>query len=85
MSHMREKLRQHYLLLFKQLHKINICDLLVKSLPFLFARAIRNLVTDFLRFGEQFMKLFDEDYVQLHQFVLFELVGFRVDSIYIKN
>jgi hypothetical protein len=60
----RKKLRQHYLSLFGKLHKIKAAaDGILKSLPFIFARAIRNMITDKIRFGEQLLRIHDEDLI----------------------
>ncbi len=51
----------------------------------MFARAIMNFCFTYIVNGETLLKQFDEELVQLHSFVIFELVGFQVDTIYVKN
>lgn len=59
--------------------------MVLRSLPFVFARAIRDLFEGYIRFGYELIRTYDPELVQLHQFVFIELIGFRVDSIYILN
>lgn len=60
----RKKLRQHYLNLFGRLHRFKAAaDGILKSIPFIFARAIRNMVTEKIRFGEQLLRIHDEDLI----------------------
>lgn len=58
---------------------------LLKVLPFVFGRAIYLVIRDQVKFGQQLLEHEDPQCVQLYQFVLFELVGLRVDSIYIRK
>ena len=84
-DYLRSKLILHYRKLQTQLQKKATADLVIKFLPFLFGAGIQKLMDSFIRFGQQLIRQHDQFLFKLYQFVFQELVGFKVDSIYIEN
>ena len=84
-DHLRSKLNFHYRKLQTQLQKKSTADLVIKFLPFLFGAGIQKLMDSYIRFGQQLIRQHDQFLSKLYQFVFLELVGFKVDSIYIQQ
>ena len=75
---MRHKLHEHYLLFFHTLHQQQYPDFAIKTVPFVFAKAIELFVLD-CQHGELII-----DKTEVCQFVFIELLGFKPDIVFIS-
>lgn len=52
-------------------------------LPFILGRAIIEVFEESIRFGKEILRLHDKNCAQVYQVVFMEMVGFKVDQVYV--
>jgi len=76
MVQMRDKLRNSYVTLFDRIQDLTT----VKSLPFILVQAIGTWIANHIKNGTSLLYCHDDELVMMHQFVMFELCGYRVSK-----
>ena len=75
----------HYYDVRNRENKVFLTKQVQETIPFLMGRAISVAFENSIRFGAEIMNFGDKDSSQVYQVIFMEVVGFKVDQVFVRK